>query len=185
MSNEGDNVVIPPPPKGDASGGKTTPIDGASRDSHVEQLSSEVKKVKLQRKIDKLKKKLKDSKSQDSSSNEEANASSEEEARGEKGRKGDKRSYNTTSFSYGNLPPSSTFTSLPICKAPCFDGMDYTKWRYSMKMHLISFNSSVWTIVCIGVDFLNEDEELGFEQLQQIHRTNQASSVLPILIGKE
>jgi hypothetical protein len=59
MSMVGDGVdEIPPPPKGDGSGGKTTPIDGASRDSHVEQLSSELKQLKLQRKIDKLKKKL-------------------------------------------------------------------------------------------------------------------------------
>jgi hypothetical protein len=65
MSKAGDNVSeIPPPPKGNSSGGKTTPIDGASRDSHMEQLTSELKQLKLQRKIDKLKKKLKDSKSQ-------------------------------------------------------------------------------------------------------------------------
>jgi hypothetical protein len=38
-------------------------IDGASRDSHVKQLSSELKQLKLQRMIDKLKKKFKDSKS--------------------------------------------------------------------------------------------------------------------------
>jgi hypothetical protein len=64
MSIEGENVVIPPLPKGDASnGGKGTPIDGASKDSHMEQLSTELKQLKLQRKIDKLKKKFKDSKS--------------------------------------------------------------------------------------------------------------------------
>jgi hypothetical protein len=65
MSIEGENVVTPPPPKGDASsGGKRTPIDGASKDSHMEQLSFELKQLKLQRKIDKLKTKLKDCKSQ-------------------------------------------------------------------------------------------------------------------------
>jgi hypothetical protein len=64
MSIEGENVVIPPPPKADAFGGaKGTPIDGASKDSHMEQLSSELKQLKLQRKIYKLKKKLKDFKS--------------------------------------------------------------------------------------------------------------------------
>jgi hypothetical protein len=30
------------------------------------------------------------------------------------------------------------------------------------------FNPSVWTIVCIGVDFPEEDEEPGYEQIQQI-----------------
>jgi hypothetical protein len=90
----------------------------------VEQLSSELMQLKLQRKIDKLKKKLKDSKScqltSSSSSNEETDDTSEEEVKGKgnRGRKGDKRSYNTTSFNCDNLPPSNTFTSVPIGKAP-------------------------------------------------------------------
>jgi hypothetical protein len=53
-----------------------------------------------------------------------------------------------------------------------------------MKMHLISLNLSVWTIVHIGVDFSDEDEEPGFEQLQQIHHNAQASSVLLSLLKK-
>jgi hypothetical protein len=65
---------------------------------------------------------LKDSKSHEvvssSSSNEETDASSEEESKGKKGRKGDKRSYNTTSFNYDNLPHSSAFTSIPVGKPP-------------------------------------------------------------------
>jgi hypothetical protein len=105
--------------------------------------------------------------------------------RGKKGRKGDKRSYNTTFFNYDNLPYSNAFTSVPIGKALRFDGMDYTKWRYSMKMHLISLNLSVWTIVCIDVNFLDGDEELGFEQLQQIHRNAQASLVLLSSLEKD
>jgi hypothetical protein len=48
-----------------------------------------------------------------------------------------------------------------------------------MKMHLISLNPSVSTIVCICVDFLDEDEESGFEQLQQIYRNAQAYALLP------
>jgi hypothetical protein len=117
----------------------------------VEQLSSELKQLKLQRKIDKLKKKLKESKSRElsysSSSNEETGASSEE-VKGKKGRQGDKKSYNTTSFDYDNLPSSIVFTLVPVGKTPCFDGTCYTKWRYSMKMHLISLNPSIWTIMC-------------------------------------
>jgi hypothetical protein len=103
---------------------------GYDKDSCVEQLSFELKQLKLQRKINKLK----DSKSRElassSSSNEEIDASSKEEAKGKRGRKGDKKSYNTTSFNYDNLPPCSAFTSVPVGKAPHFDRMDYTKWRY-------------------------------------------------------
>jgi hypothetical protein len=178
MSIEGEKVVIPPPPKSDDSGGgKGTPIDGSSKDSQMEQLSSELKQLKLQRKIDKLKDSRSRQLTSSSSSNEETDASSKE-VKGKRGRKGDKRSYNTTSFNYDNLLPSSAFISVPVGKAPHFNGMDYTKWRYSMKMYLISLNSSVLTIVHTCVDFLNEDEEPGFEQLQQIHLNAQATSVL-------
>jgi hypothetical protein len=48
MSIEWENVVIPPPPKGDASGGgKITLINGASKDSRMEKLSFEIKQLKL------------------------------------------------------------------------------------------------------------------------------------------
>jgi hypothetical protein len=54
-----------------------------------------------------------------------------------------------------------------------------------MRMHLISLGPSIWTIVRVGVDFLDEDEEPNFEQLQQIHRNAQACSVLLSLLEKD
>jgi hypothetical protein len=148
MLKAGDGVEeIPPPPKGDGSGGKSTPANSILKGSRVEQLSSELKQLKLQRKIDMLKKKLRDSKcwelASSSSSNEETDASSKEEAKGKRRRKGDKKSYNSTSFNYDNLPPSNAFSSVPIGKAPHFDRTHYTKWIYLMKMYLISLNPSV------------------------------------------
>jgi hypothetical protein len=101
-------------------------------------------------------------------------------------RKGDKRSYNTTPFNYDDLPHSSAFTSIPIGKPPSnFDGTNYTKWRYSMRMHLNSLSPNVWTIVHVGVDFLDEDEEPDFEQLQQIYHNAQAYSVLLFSLEKD
>jgi hypothetical protein len=44
---------------------------------------------------------------------------------------------------------------------------------------------SIWTIVCICVDFPDEDEELDFKQLQQIHRNAQATSVLLSSLEKD
>jgi hypothetical protein len=36
MSKVGEGVEeIPPPPKGDASGGRTTPVDGSSKDCNL------------------------------------------------------------------------------------------------------------------------------------------------------
>jgi hypothetical protein len=54
-----------------------------------------------------------------------------------------------------------------------------------MKIHLISLNPSVWTIVRTRVEFLDKDEEPGFEQLQQIHRNAQATSVLLSSLEKD
>jgi hypothetical protein len=54
-----------------------------------------------------------------------------------------------------------------------------------MKMLLISLNLSVWIIVRTSVEFLDEDEESGYEQLQQIHRNAQASSMLLFSLDKE
>jgi hypothetical protein len=152
----------------------------------VEQLSSELKQLKLQRRIDKLKESTSHEVASSSLSNEETDASSEEETKGKKGGKRDKRSYNTTSFNYDNLPHFSAFTSVPVGNPPLSVSMGrYTKWKYSMRMHLISFSVSVWTIVHVGVDFLNEDEGPDFEQLQQIHRNAQACSVILSSLEKD
>jgi hypothetical protein len=86
-------------------------------------------------------------------------------------------------ITYLPLAPSLRY---PLAKpSNHFDGMNYTKWGYSMKMHLISLNMSIWTIVCICVDFPDEDEELDFKQLQQIHRNAQATSVLLSSLEKD
>jgi hypothetical protein len=122
MSKAGDEVEVAPPRVGD-SGDKNSPKHGTPKGSRVEELSSELMQLKLQRKIDKLKKKLKDSKSRQltssSSSNEESDASFEEEVKGKRRRKGDKRSYNTTSFNYDNLHPSSAVTASFKAKTRC------------------------------------------------------------------
>jgi hypothetical protein len=120
-----------------------------------------------------------------SSSNEEIDDLSREEVKGKRGRKRDKRSYNTTFFNYDNLPSSNTFTSVPVVKTPHVDGTDYTKWRYSMKIHIISLNPSFWTIMHTSVEFPDEDKELGYEQHQQIHRSAQPSFVLLSSLDKD
>jgi hypothetical protein len=44
---------------------------------------------------------------------------------------------------------------------------------------------SIWTIVRIGVELPDEDEEPSYEQLQQSHHNAQASSVLLSSLKKE
>jgi hypothetical protein len=83
--------------------------------------------IKLQRKINKLKAPKTQQLTSSSSSNKESDTTFKEEVKSKRRRKGDKRSYNTTSFNYDKLSPSSAFTSVPVGKAPHFDGMSYTK----------------------------------------------------------
>jgi hypothetical protein len=109
-----------PPHRVEDLGDKNSPKHSTPNGSRVEKLSSELKQLKLQRKIEKPKASKSQQLTSSSSSNEESDASSEEEVKGKRRRKGDKISYNTISFNYDNLSPSSAFTSVPIGKAPPF-----------------------------------------------------------------
>jgi hypothetical protein len=157
----------------------------------VDEPTSKLKVLKLQEKIAKLKKKLKTKKievpevSSSSSSNEEGNDSSSSndesvQAKKGKGKKknGSKPSYNTTSFNYDSLPSSHSFTSLRVGKPPHFDGMNYAKWCHAMKVHRMSFNPSIWKVVCTCVEFLEYGETPDYNQLQQIHYNGQATNVM-------
>jgi hypothetical protein len=163
-----------PPPSGGGNDSKPFTPTG----SKANQLTSELKVLKLQEKVAKLKKKLKSKKRKgqeesSSSSNEEVNASSssfDESTKAKKGKgkkkHGYKPSYNTTSFNYDSLPSNHTFTSVHSGKVLCFDGTHYSKWHHGMKVHLMSLNPSVWKVVCTSVEFLEEGETSDYNQLQ-------------------
>ena len=46
---------------------------------------------------------------------------------------------------------SSQFQSNHLGRASYFDGMDYPKWAFDMKMHLYGLHPLVWEVVCVGV----------------------------------
>jgi hypothetical protein len=103
-----------------------------------------------------------------SSSSEDGDSSFEEKVsnKGRKGRnKHDKTSYNSMSFNYNNKSNCTTYTSIPIGKAPRFDGLNYNQWMHCMKNYLYSLHPKVWQDVCDGVDFLDEDEQPTSDQL--------------------
>jgi hypothetical protein len=54
-----------------------------------------------------------------------------------------------------------------------------------MKNYLYSISLEVWQVVCDGVDFLDDDEQLTPDQLQKIHRNTQAISTLTSSIDKK
>jgi beta-N-acetylglucosaminidase len=69
----------------------------------------------------------------DSSSSEEEDSSYEEEdsKKWKKGRNNrDKSSYNSMSFNYDNMPSTTGYTSIPVSKAPYFDGTCYNQWKH-------------------------------------------------------
>jgi hypothetical protein len=97
----------------------------------------------------------------------------------------DKRSYNSMPFNYDNMPSTSAYSSIPIGKAPYFDGTYYNQWKHCMKNYLYSISPEVWQVVCDGVEFLDEDKHPTADQLQKIHHNTQAISILTSSINKE
>jgi hypothetical protein len=191
-TNAGGSGEVPPPSGGGNGMKPSTPTK-----SKANQLASELKVLKLEQKIAKLKKKLKSKnpKGQEvssSSSNEEVNDSSsydDESSKAKRG-KGKKKhgsmpSYNTTSFNYDSLPSNHTFTFVHSRKVPHFNGMNCSKWHHGMKVHLMSLNPSIWKVVCIGVDFPKQGETPNYNQLQQIHYNAQVSNVLISSLEKD
>jgi hypothetical protein len=146
-----------PPPQLDEDG---NPIvvevgskSGTSNTPTLEDLMKKLEKFKAENK--KLKAKGKKTKIY-SSSSEDGDSSFKEEVsnKGRKGRnKHDKPSYNSMSFNYNNLLSSIAYTSIPVGKAPHFDGMNYNQWKHCMKNYLYSLHPKVWQVFCSGVYF--------------------------------
>jgi hypothetical protein len=166
MSRDGDEIDVLPP-KSDDEGNQLVVEEGSklrtSKTPMLENLMKKLEKLKTENK----KLKAKGKKGKTYSSSEDGDSSFEEEVphKGRKGRnKHDKLSYNTISFNYNNLPNPTAYTSIPVGKAPRFDGSNYNRWKHCMKIYLYSLHPEVWQVVCDGVDFLDEDEQPTLDQ---------------------
>jgi hypothetical protein len=126
----------------------------------IEKLNAELTKLKTK----KDKKNVSASEDDDSSYEEDASNKAKKDKK-----KRDKSSYNAMSFNYNNMSSSTAYTSVPVGKAPYFDGTNYNQWKHCMKNYLYSISPEIWQVVCDGVDFLRDDKELTPEQLQKIH----------------
>jgi hypothetical protein len=97
---------------------------GASRGPSLEYLMRRLENLTAEN--NKLRRKDKGKKTKGGSSSSKDEDSSLEEDVSKKGKKGrnnhDKLSYNSMSFSYDNMLSSTTYTTIPIGKAPYFDG---------------------------------------------------------------
>jgi hypothetical protein len=102
----------------------------------IEKLNSELNKFKAKDKKDK----------KNGSTSDDDDSSYEEEASNKAKRdkkKCDKSSYNAMSFNYNHMPTSTAYTSVPVGKAPYFDGTNYNQWKHCMKCYLYSISPEV------------------------------------------
>jgi hypothetical protein len=151
----------------------------------VEELMKKLEKLNVE--LKKLKTKDKKGKKYSSASEDDDSSYAEEisnKGKREK-KKCDKSSYNAMSFNYNNMPSSTTYISVPVGKAPYFDGSNYNRWKYCMKNYLYSILLEVCQVVCDGVDFPEEDEQPTPYQLQKIHLNAQTITILTSLMDKE
>ena len=88
-------------------------------------------------------------------------------------------SYHQVPHTYDSSPHYSTthYQSVNLGGAPHFDGKDYPKWAYDMKLHLYGLHPSVWEIVHVGV-VLPMDGVITAELSQDLYRNAQATRVI-------
>jgi hypothetical protein len=131
----------------------------------VEELMKKLEKCNVE--LKKLKAKdTKGKKHSSSSGDDESSFEEEVSNKGKKERKKcDKSSYNAMPFNYDSIPISIVYTSVPVDKAPYFDGLKYNQWKYCMKNYLYSISPEVRQVVCDGIDFPEEDEQPTSDQL--------------------
>jgi hypothetical protein len=144
-------------------GSKTRALTDAKLEDHMKRLE------KLTDKNNKLRRKVKAKRTKGGSSSSDEEDSSYEEKDSKKGKKGknnrDKLSYNSMSFNYDSMPSTAAYTSIPIGKAPYFDGTCYNQWKHCMKNYLYSISPEVWQVLCDGVNFPDDDEQPTPDQL--------------------
>jgi hypothetical protein len=118
---------------------------GASNTPTLEDLMKRLEK--LTTKNNKLRRKIKAKRTKGGSSSSKEEDSSNEDDVSKKEKKGrnncDKSSYNSMSFNYDNMPSTTTYTFIPICKTSYFDGTYYNQWKYCMKNYLYSVSPEV------------------------------------------
>jgi hypothetical protein len=81
-------------------------------------------------------------------------------------------------FDYSHIPFNSNahLLSIPLGKAPHFDGEDYSFWSHKMRSHLFPLHPSIWEIVENGMHFDSTDNPMFINE--QIHKNTQATTVL-------
>jgi hypothetical protein len=115
-------------------------------DKNKEHKEDSAGSIKSHRKGDKKKNKMKkvvyyetDS-SSPSTSGDESTSSKRQE----------RKKYSKMPLHYHRIPKRAPLLSVPLGKAPYFDGEDYCMWSDKMRHHLTSLHESIWDIVEFG-----------------------------------
>jgi hypothetical protein len=126
MSKTGEQGKVPPPSLDEddnpivVEGGTNVETSTAPT---LEELMRRVEELTVENKKLRAKAKNKKTKGNTSSSEEDSSFKEDVSKKEKKGiRNHDKSSYNSIFFNYNNMPSSTTYTSIPIGKAPYFDG---------------------------------------------------------------
>ena len=85
--------------------------------------------------------------------------------------------YETSTSQFSN-PSNLSFSIIPMGKPPHFDGTDYARWSEDKQVHLYGLNPHLWTIVCVGVPQLGEDEGATPEHEHDMFRNAQVVRVI-------
>jgi hypothetical protein len=132
MSRTREQSEVPPPPL-DKGGNPIVGEDGTNIETSMTPTLEELMRrlEELTTKNKKFRAKAKNKKTKGNSfSSEEEDSSFEEDVskREKKGRRNhDKSSYNSMSFNYDNMPSTTAYSSIPVGKAPYFDGTCYNQ----------------------------------------------------------
>jgi hypothetical protein len=153
MSRNGDEDDTTPrfDDKSNSNNNEESSKTRASTDVKSEDLMKRLEKFTA--KNNKLRRKVKAKRAKGASSSSKEEDFSYEEEDSKKGKKErnnhDKPSYNSMLFNYDNMPSTTVYTSIPIGKAPYFDGTCYNQWKHCMKNYLYSISPN-GTIDLVG-----------------------------------
>jgi hypothetical protein len=136
MSRNGDEDDATPrfDDKSNTNNNEESSKTRASTDAKLEDLMKKLEKLTAENNKSRIKVKAKRTKGGSSSNEEDFSYEDEDSKKEKRGRSNrDKPSYNSMSFNYDNMPSTTTYTSIPVGKAPYFYETCYNQWKHFMK----------------------------------------------------
>jgi hypothetical protein len=162
-----------------ASSGRTHSRESGHK--HKEEFSSSIKSHRRGDKKKKMKKVVyydTDSSSPSTSGSDSSSTTS---------KRHEHKKYSKMPLHYPCISKRTPLLSVPLGKAPCFDGEDYSMWNDKMRHHLTSLHKIIWDIVEYGVQIPKVgDKDYDSDEADQIrHFNSQATTILLVSLYRE